>query len=566
MDLQGRARETAIEIPATDLDSDTGMETLLAKLDSVFLKEEKGRAYEAYSHFDSITKDSSLSMSDYIIDFEQRYNQMKKYHMTLPDAVLAFKLLDTACLDVKNRQLALTACTNLKFADMKSALQRIFGGKTQGASSGIQVNELDVVFLTEQRPQGRGLRYMLQTGQQRQPLSGTNPLGKFGKRSRCAICQLTFQWVKECPHKKSEHVKLTEEEHVEECNITLFAKASMSDSEIFLAESLGSAIIDTACTRTVCGEKWLENYVKALSSDQVNQVLQTEIPSCRPFRFGDGNFVYSTRKVKLPAKIGKTKCHVEAEVVKVDIPLLLSKTSLKKAGTILDMENNQVVMFRQPVPLEFTSSDHYCVDIRDKDTEKSQIKDEVLTVTENMSTDERHKVLLKLQEQFGHASTDRLQRLIHSAGNEDKECITILQQIVHDCDICKRYSKTNPKPAAGLPLASEYNETVAVDLHELEPGVWYLHIFDHFTHFSAGNIVKTKKSSENVNSFIHTWISVHGPPQRLYSDNGGEFNNEKSETWQKTSILRQEQQQDTVPGATAYWRDTIRHSPKSSRK
>ncbi len=57
-------------------------------------------------------------------------------------------------------------------------------------------------------------------------------------------------------------------------------------------------------------------------------------------------------------------------------------------------------------------------------------------------------------------------------------------------------------------MASEYNETVAVDLHELEPGVWYLHIIDHFTRFSAGNIVKTNKSSEIVNSFIHTWISV----------------------------------------------------------
>lgn len=237
--------------------------------------------------------------------------------------------------------------------------------------------------------------------------------------------------------------------------------------------------------------------------------------------------VYSNRKVKLPAKIGQTKCHVEAEVVKVDIPLLLSKTSLKKAGTILDMENNRAVMFKQPVPLEFTSSGHYCVDIRDKDTDKNETENEVLTVTENMSTEEKRKALLKLHKQFGHASADRLQRLIHSAGNKDKECIAILQQIEHDCDICKRYSKTKPKPAAGLPLASEYNETVAVDLHELEPGVWYLHIIEHFTRFSAGNIVTTKKSSEIVNSFIHSWISVHGPPQRLYSDNSGEFNNQE---------------------------------------
>lgn len=130
------------------------MYTLVAKLDSVFLKEEKDRAYEAYSHFDNITRASSLSMSDYIIDFEQRYNRMKKYHMTQPNAVLAFKLLDMACLDVKNRQLALTACTDLKFADMKSALQRIFGGKTPGTLHGIQVNQQDVAFFTEQRPQG----------------------------------------------------------------------------------------------------------------------------------------------------------------------------------------------------------------------------------------------------------------------------------------------------------------------------------------------------------------------------------------------------------------------------
>lgn len=110
--------------------------------------------------------------------------------------------------------------------------------------------------------------------------------------------------------------------------------------------------------------------MEELSQDQVNQMLQTETPSSRPFRFGDGNVVHSTRKVKLPARIGQTKCCVEAEVVQADIPLLLSKTSLKRAGTVLDMENDSAVLFKQPIPLEFTSLGQYCVDIRDKDTEK----------------------------------------------------------------------------------------------------------------------------------------------------------------------------------------------------
>lgn len=56
MGLEGRARESAMEIPVEQLDSDNGMTTLLAKLDSVFLKEEKDRAYKAYSHFDSVTE------------------------------------------------------------------------------------------------------------------------------------------------------------------------------------------------------------------------------------------------------------------------------------------------------------------------------------------------------------------------------------------------------------------------------------------------------------------------------------------------------------------------------
>ncbi len=61
--------------------------------------------------------------------------------------------------------------------------------------------------------------------------------------------------------------------NVDECNITFFTKATIFDSEIFLAEPVGSAITDTACTRTVCGEKRLENDMKELSQDQAG--LQT---------------------------------------------------------------------------------------------------------------------------------------------------------------------------------------------------------------------------------------------------------------------------------------------------
>ena len=74
--------------------------------------------------------------------------------MVLPDAVLVFKLLDTACLDGKEKQLALTVCKVLTFASMKSALKIILGEKTSVApiTDGMQVSE--AAYYTGQQRKG----------------------------------------------------------------------------------------------------------------------------------------------------------------------------------------------------------------------------------------------------------------------------------------------------------------------------------------------------------------------------------------------------------------------------
>ena len=114
--------------------------------------------------------------------------------------------------------------------------------------------------------------------------------------------------------------------NIDECNVTLFSQDTMSENKIFVAESLNTAILDTACTRTVVGKNCLKHF-----KDSVTDNLQT-FDSNKPFRFGDGQIIKSFNKVILPAKIGDVKCKIETEVVDADIPLLLSKTSLKKGG------------------------------------------------------------------------------------------------------------------------------------------------------------------------------------------------------------------------------------------
>lgn len=106
-------------------------------------------------------------------------------------------------------------------------------------------------------------------------------------------------------------------------------------------------------------------------------------------------------------------------------------------------------------------------------------EDEVLTVSVEMSSATKQRSLLQLHKQLGHASADRLHRLLKSSGHNDMECLTIRQKIVSEYKVCQRYKRTMAKSAVGFPLPSECNE--AVDPHEVEQQACYLHHIDLFT-------------------------------------------------------------------------------------
>lgn len=144
-----------------------------------------------------------------------------------------------------------------------------------------------------------------------------------------------------------------------------------------------------------------------------------------------------------------------------------------------------------------------------------------------MSIGEQTKILEKLHKQFGHATADRLKTLLKSAGVVSDNIFTLLEKVVSKCDLCARFKRTPSRPVVGLPMATCYNETVALDLFEVETNVWVFHMIDMFSRFSAACVIKTKRASEIVNMFIRHWISIHGPPKKCFSDNGLEFNNQE---------------------------------------
>ena len=172
--------------------------------------------------------------------------------------------------------------------------------------------------------------------------------------------------------------------------------------------------------------------------------------SKKGFKFGDGSVVHLFKRVVIPVKIDNNDCNIDTEVVKSDIPLLLSKTSLKRAGTVSDLKKDKAMMFEEPFELEFTSSGHYYVKLLNQDIHSKVPEEKVLTVTKNMINADKQKMVGKLHKQFFHASVDRLTRLLKSAGTTDTDTLGLVQVVVENCDICAKHRKPSSKPVVFL--------------------------------------------------------------------------------------------------------------------
>ena len=70
------------------------------------------------------------------------------------------------------------------------------------------------------------------------------------------------------------------------------------------------------------------------------------------------------------------------------VPLLLSKSSLKKADTVLNIRDDKIKMFGQNVPVEFSFNGHYPIETTSNfdDTQQVLIFEENETIEEKQES------------------------------------------------------------------------------------------------------------------------------------------------------------------------------------
>ena len=263
-----------------------------------------------------------------------------------------------------------------------------------------------------------------------------------------------------------------------------------------LGGSIGCAVVDSGCTKSVCGNIWLNTYIDSLSQKE-RKLIYTESSICQ-FRFGIGKVYTSNRIVHIPVHIGASCASLAVHVVPCNIPLLLSRISLKQASATLNFEEDVLHIFGEVIPLIVTESGHYCLALsRTIDEPHSPEIQKILFSTpikDDDPTDVNRKKILKLHKQFSHPHPDKLQTLLKNAGNVSKETMDTVVDISKNCDVCKRYKHNPPRPAVSFPLATQFNETVALDLKIYRTG-YMLHMIDHATRYSHACFIKNKLSA-----------------------------------------------------------------------
>ena len=159
----------------------------------------------------------------------------------------------------------------------------------------------------------------------------------------------------------------------------------------FIKEMVTKAVIDTACTKTVAGQLWLQNYMKSFDDTLLNQVGISE--SHKVFKFGDGRKVIATSKAKLPAEIGNTKCFTKAETIQEKIP-------------------------------------QYAIIILPDETCNFDNIEQVLIFEEDESDKSKIQKIIKLHKQFSHASRN-LEKLLKRTGIPLSNINDIINKVVY---------------------------------------------------------------------------------------------------------------------------------------
>ena len=498
----GKVKDAVRGLGKEVLTAEDGIAKIIVHLNKIYEEDPAQICYRAYSKFEKFCRPDSMSLQSYISEFEKMLADLKRHNITLPPTVVAYRFLNSANLSSDKVNLALATVKELTYKEMCVTVGKIFSVRANTfanddlASPSVKIEPEECYYAN-----GSGYSGRKWDGDPRRKMRGQgsyHPYKPQNSYSGCYGCGEKDHVVRMCPNKKSEpnstdarfHIQYLAQDgaqqiskmEAEDCARSTYFAFLVSECEAagkvtedcfvnglgsLVYETLACAVIDSGCTKTVVGRNWINHYKETLDEDQLRLLM---IEKCAtPFRFGDGQEVISTKKIKIPGRIGDSNILVEANIVERDLPLLLSKASLKKAGAVLDFTSDTLQFNGECINLFETESKHYCIPLCDK--KRLVIGPEhwkrprlVLTITKETRFGKDPKEIKQkveeLHRKFSHPPSEKLKTVLKTAGFERRDYMEAIDDVTNNCQICLMY-----RPEIGCGKVS--NKCAAIDFKQI---------------------------------------------------------------------------------------------------
>ena len=185
-----------------------------------------------------------------------------------------------------------------------------------------------------------------------------------GKILKCYRCESKYHLIGNCPDTPKWRPKQeggSEGDRKFTYNYFMVYMGGEEEGELksLMEECKGFAVLDCGCPHTVCGEKWIKDYIENLCEKDRKDIEITK--SSQSFTFGDGRGVRSKRKMKIPVWMGGIRGSLTTDVVEAEIPLLLSINVMESAKMILDFAREEVKIHGKYIRVKKMRSGHYAM-------------------------------------------------------------------------------------------------------------------------------------------------------------------------------------------------------------
>ena len=564
--------------PETIANADDGVDKIIDFLDTHIGKPSKSLKFQCLREIVEYKRKTGQEFADYAKHFEYLVSKAENAGLTTLSAdIKAGFLMNNANLTAQQIELlnsVVDLSDDVKLYDnvkskMFDMLTNVFGIKNEEKSENLSdafmaQHEQAFAAWTKRKnfqKYNKGNSYQNNTNStysQNYQKSGesTNPKDQRGRILQCRLCMSIKHLQRECPynHKNKsggqkqgkykqafviEGQNSDSEEEIPDHILKEFSNKSDNESDNsqqyiffttdkkelskFTAESLNAAALDTCCSSSVTGMKWLQIYMQAIPK-HIKHLLSGPHDSKTAFTFGNQQSLNSLGVYKIPTIIANEIHVLEVDVINSDIPLLMSKEHMKKLGIAINLINDTATANNKAIKLHTTSAGHYIINLLGQDdNEDSMVMEHIMLIDLQKSTvREQYKMLEKLHKQFGHGSKNKFVDLLKGAEKWKDHFDEMIDKIIDGCEGCILKKRSPDRPSIAFPFANDFNACVAMDL-KIWNGKPILYIIDCFTRFTVGTVIKSKTPDDVVKAFMTHWIRYFQKPKEIITDQGTEF-------------------------------------------